>query len=171
MSFAAAQHSCTYRRDQHRYWQVITNYWLLPAHFVCSAGLGTALLYYINGRSFLVSSSMNDAPSSVVPIYQSTITTLLSIAITTVRMLAGAWLTLAGWRLAFIMLEVNGTTLHGFSRLVRYRLPPRDSIRARHHATLWLLFAASLPVQFIAPFGHRCCGLDSCACAKHAAPG
>lgn len=73
------------------------------------------------------------------------------MAVTTVRTLAGAWLTLTGWRLAFIISESKGITLQSFSRLVCYRLPPTSPGSLRMLAILWTVFLISAPVQFISP--------------------
>ncbi|KAI1670787.1 hypothetical protein Ptr902_08129 [Pyrenophora tritici-repentis] len=151
MPFSPDRHQCSYRSDQDGFWRLIANYWLLPAHLFCSAAVATTLLAYVDSRSFLVGTSTKDAPPSVVPIYQTNVTTLLSIAVTTVRTLAGAWLTLTGWRLAFIILETRGLGLKSFSRLVCYRLPPWRLESMRMLAILWIVFLISVPVQFISP--------------------
>jgi hypothetical protein len=144
-------HQCSRRADHHINWTTFTNYWLLLTHLACLIALVAALLVQIDERSFLVGTTTSDAPPSVVPVYQTSVTTLLSIAIVTVRTLAGAWLTLTGWRLAFIILESNGTTLQGFSRLVRYRLPSKDSNSTPLFGVLSIIFIISIPVQFISP--------------------
>lgn len=151
MRFSPDRHHCSYRRDQDGLWRLIADYWLLPAHLFCSAAVAATLLAFVDSRSFLVNTSTNDAPPSVVPIYQTNVTTLLSIAVTTVRTLAGAWLTLTGWRLAFIILETRGLDLKGFSRLVCYRLPPWRLESTHILAVLWIVFLISVPVQFISP--------------------
>ncbi|KAJ8118395.1 hypothetical protein OPT61_g597 [Boeremia exigua] len=151
MSLPPVRHRCSYRCDQDSKWDTIANYWLLPAHLFCSVAVAIVLLALVDGRLFLVNDSSGDAPASVVPIYQSNITTLLSIAVTTVRTLAGAWLTISGWRLAFIILESNGLNLESFGRLVCYRLPPWALDSWMLLVVLWAIFLMSAPVQFASP--------------------
>lgn len=151
MSLSPTRHHCIYRRDQRGIWHIVTNYWILPVHFLSSVALATTLLSYIDNRLFLIDTSSSDTPPSVVPISQTDFATLLSLSVTTVRTLTGAWLTLTGWRLAFIILELEGMDLKSFSRLVCYRVPPKRSASWRLLLCLWTVFLISAPVQFVSP--------------------
>jgi hypothetical protein len=119
------------------------------------------MLKALQGQHFLISGSENrDYASSTFRIYQSDVNTLLSLALVLIRTLAGCWLTLTGWRMAFISLECNGATLRETNRMTNYRIPPfkpwarirwnKDSSQVLA-ATLWMIFLLALPAQFVAP--------------------
>lgn len=147
------QQDCSEKVDDRNLQTVVSNWWLLPAHLICSILLVIILLAKVDGRLFRVGTSYATAPPSVVSLSQNDVTTLISIAVVIVRTLAGTWLTLLGWRLAFILLERRGVTLEGFSRIIRYRLPPvrspSDSISLV--IIFWAVFLLSVPVQIASP--------------------
>jgi hypothetical protein len=145
-------HECQYRSDDDGLWSHIRNWWLLPLHLATSLTLVLVLLTKVNGHAFLVSKS--DATlASAASIYQTDVVTLVSIGLLVVRLLAALWLALAGWRLAFVMLEHQSASLGELSRVIRFRLPPLD-FKNRSFVwalSLWCIFVFSTPAQFVAP--------------------
>jgi hypothetical protein len=106
----------------------------------------------VNGHAFLVSKS-DPTLASAASIYQTDVVTLVSIGLLVVRLLAALWLALAGWRLAFVMLEHQSASLGELSRVIRFRLPPLD-FKNRSFVwalSLWCIFVFSTPAQFVAP--------------------
>lgn len=154
-------HKCQRRDDDRGCWNKFLNWWILPVHLTLAAAFTFIVLKVLQGQHFLVSGSENpDYTSSTVRIYQSDVTTLLSLALILVRTLAGCWLTLTGWRTTFISLEWSGATLRETDRMINYRIPPfKPWARIRRNkessrvlaATLWMIFLLALPAQFVAP--------------------
>jgi hypothetical protein len=145
-------HVCQYRSDNGGLWGHIRNWWPLPLHLATALTLVLVLVTRVNGRAFLISNS--DVESiSTASIYQTDVVTLVSIGILLVRLLAALWLALAGWRLAFMILEHQSTSLRELSRVIRFRLPPL-SFKGRSLKwafSMWCIFALSTPSQFIGP--------------------
>jgi hypothetical protein len=160
-STATSGHKCQRRDDDRGCWNEFLNWWILPVHLTLTAAFTFIVLKVLQGQHFLVSGSENrDYASSTFRIYQSDVNTLLSLALVLIRTLAGCWLTLTGWRMAFISLERNGATLRETNRMINYRIPPfkpwarirwnKDSSQVLA-ATLWIIFLLALPAQFVAP--------------------
>lgn len=154
-------HRCTRRNDDRGGWNAFLNWWILPVHFVIVSIITIVTLKVLQGRSFLVDSNeTNEYSLSASRIYQSDVNTLLSVALVLVRTLASYWLTLTGWRMAFIALERNEANLREIGRMVSYRLPSfalwgsNGSGGASLWAvagTMWIIFMLALPNQFSAP--------------------
>jgi len=145
-------HECKYRPDNDGLWNHIKNWWLLPLHLATSLTLVLVLLTTVDGHAFLVNKS-DAKPASTASIHQTDVMTMVSVGILLVRFLAAVWLTLAGWRLAFILLEHRSTTLGELNRVVSYRPPPVNFKGSSLHwaFSMWRIFALATPSQFIAP--------------------
>ena len=147
-------HRCRYRDDNHGYWNAIRNWWLLPAHFVAALVFVLVLELAIDGKYFTLSS----AERTCGMLYQSGIVTMVSISLVIVRSLAAAWLSLAGCRMGFIVMEKGGATLNQLDRLISFKIPmfrrhkPRTG-PARHSRgftnlhllALWATFSFAVP--------------------------
>jgi len=156
----AETHDCRYRHDQGPC-ATLLSWWLLPAHFIASTALALALLV-VEQRSFLVKASdtKENSNSTTFKLYQSDVTTLISVALVLIRFLGGSWLALTGWRMSFIILERDGATLTELSRMINYRIPPTA---LRHGGqpwqqqsnlllpTMWLIILLATPSIFISP--------------------
>ena len=122
-----SSHVCRYRDDDTRWLSRIYAWWLLPAHFFASTAVAALLICIVDQRNFLVSGPpdsrvYNVSRTSVL--YQSDVTTLISIALLVVRVVAGSWITLAGWRMCFCVLEVDGASMGQVLNMIQYRMPP-----------------------------------------------
>jgi hypothetical protein len=160
-STTITKHKCQRRDEDGGWWNEFLNWWILPAHLTFATVFAFIVLKVLQGRHFLIAGSENhDHDSHIFRFYQSDVTTLLSLALVLIRSLAGCWLTLTGWRMAFISLERNGATLKEIIRMINYRIPsiqPWGRARWRTKSTtalaftMWTIFLLSLPTQFVAP--------------------
>lgn len=153
----ANQHHCQRREDDHGWWYNLTNWWILPIHLIAAAWFTLIALFVLQGRSFVVAGSGDRGHGShKITLSQADANTLISLALTGIRSLAGCWLTLTGWRMAFITLEQYGATVNEFNRLVSYRIPPlrfwgRGTWGSRWTLlSMWLIFLLAWPTQFVA---------------------
>ncbi len=159
-------HRCTRRNDDEGKWRIFCAWWLLPFHLLIVGVVAFTIIYVVNGRAFLlVSQSAAGLPNDVhIVLYQSDVTTLVSIALVVVRVLAGSWFSLAAWRMVFISLEMSGMTLRDAKRMLEYGVPSLPFVcndargkkrqfrtSKRFAMTLWLMFLLALPAQFVAP--------------------
>jgi hypothetical protein len=121
------------------------------------------MLYVVNGRSFLLDSSGSfDHPR--IMLYQSDITTLVSLALVIVRLLAAAWFSLTAWRTMFIILEKRGMKWNDVKWILGTGVPhfPFEYNRRKRTIRLlpsgkrlsiiaWVIFSLALPAQLVAP--------------------
>lgn len=149
------KHQCQRREDDHGWWYNFVNWWILPIHLILAAVFTLIALKVLQGRSFIVAGS-GYHDSSMITLSQPDVNTLISLALTIIRTLAGCWLTLTGWRMAFISLEQNGATLNEINHLINYRIPPlRFWGRGKWDSRwtlffMWAIFILALPTQFVA---------------------
>ena len=165
-----SMHKCQRRDDDRGLWNLCVNWWILPVHALLAISFTFIVLEVLQGRHFLVNGSEDrDDTSSTFRLYQSDVNTLLSLALVLVRTLAGCWLTLTGWRMSFISLELDGATLGEINRLIDYRIPPfkpraqtpwKKGSPGFLAARLWMIFLLSIPTQFVAPPPDWRCQLD-----------
>lgn len=153
----ANRHNCQCREDDRGWWYNFINWWILPIHLTLAALFTLITLYVLQGRSsILAGSEYRVHDSDMIKLSQADVNTLISLALTATRTLAGCWLTLTGWRMAFIGLEQDGVTLNEMNHLVSYRIPPlrlwgRGKWRSRWTLlTMWTIFFLALPTQFVA---------------------
>jgi len=162
MSATLVGHHCQYREDDSGRWRSIIKWWLLPTHITLAAALAFALLQFVKDHLFLVNGAdpTEHGPNSSYPtIYQSDVTTLVSLILVLLRTLSSCWLSLAGWRMAFICLEKHGATLKQVDWIVGYLIPPTRVASGRTPPgegrrllpTMWLVFLLATPAQFVAP--------------------
>ena len=160
-TITANTHDCQYRHDQGPC-ATLLSWWLLPAHFITSTALALALLLLVDQRSFLVKASdtRENSNSTTFKLYQSDVTTLISVALVLIRIASGSWLALTGWRMSFIVLERNGATLSELSRMINYRIPPitfhhRGQPRQQQSNMLlpamWLILLLAMPSTLVSP--------------------
>jgi hypothetical protein len=162
MATAHSRHHCQYREDDLGWWKSIAKWWLLPTHISLAGALAFALLQFVKNHKFLVNGSDENELGQSFPrlkLYQSDVTTLVSLVLVFVRTLSCWWLSLAGWRMAFICLEKHGATLKQVDWMVGYLLPPtmlRKQVMTPREGrwllpAMWLLFVLATPSQFVAP--------------------
>lgn len=151
------KHHCQRREDDHGWWYNFMNWWILPIHLISAAWFTLFALLVLQGQSFVIAGSgYRHHDSHMITLSQADINTLISLALTAIRSLAGCWLTLTGWRMAFITLEQHGATVDEFNRLVSYRIPPlrfwgRGKWKSRWTLlSMWLIFFLAWPTQFVA---------------------
>ncbi|RDW58615.1 hypothetical protein BP6252_13091 [Coleophoma cylindrospora] len=141
----------------------LPTWWPLPLHVALVISLSAILFISIDGNDFLASNvpqGIADVQSDSLPrIYQSGITTSISAALVAIRLVAGSWVGVLGWRMCFCILERNGASLGQTSRTIRFRLPPLTRKPVQHHTDggltftilLWLTCVCVIPWQFSAP--------------------
>lgn len=156
-SESISRHQCQRREDDRGWWYNLINWWILPIHLTLAALFTLIALKVLQGRSFIVAGSgYRGHDSSMITLSQADVNTLISLALTAIRTLAGCWLTLTSWRMAFISLEQNGATLNEISHMISYRIPPlrfwgRGKCDSRGSLlSMWAIFFLALPTQFVA---------------------
>lgn len=152
-------HKCQYRDDDCG-WSARFADWGFPIiHFLGTIAITLSLLEFVNDRIFPIRNgdfSDLDSQSNAVPLLtQSTVTSMISLALVYHRLAAGSWLTLAGWRMAFIVLEADGASLSDLDYMIKYRCPPfhaGDTSRETHLLPkLWVIFLLATPSLFVSP--------------------
>ena len=152
-------HKCQYRGDDSG-WSARLADWRFPIiHFLGTVAITLSLLTFVNDRIFPIRNgdfSDLDNQSNADPLLtQSTVTSIISLALVYHRLAAGSWLTLAGWRMAFMVLEVDGARLSDLDHMINYRCPPfhaRDKSRETHLLPkLWVIFLLATPSLFVSP--------------------
>lgn len=154
-----ADHKCQYREDDTG-WKACWADWGFPiAHFLGTVAITLILLEVVDDSIFPIHRgdfSNMDSQANVFPLLtQSAVTSIISLALVYHRLAAGSWLTLAGWRMAFIVLEVDGASLSDLNWMINYRRPPFQSqaLGREIHLlpTLWLISLLATPSLFISP--------------------
>ena len=152
-------HECQYRGDDSG-WSARLADWGFPVtHFLGTLAITLSLLTFVNDRIFPIRNgdfSDLDSQSNAVPLLtQSTVTSIISLALVYHRLAAGSWLTLAGWRMAFTVLEADGASLSDLGHMISYRCPPfhaLDTSRETHLLPkLWVIFLLATPSLFVSP--------------------
>lgn len=124
----------------------IIRWWLFPAHLALAAVLVIVLQHSLQGKQFAVSQEGGQDLNVNFQLAQPDVIALVSTVLTLVRALAGAAVTLIGWRMAFLTLGTKGATLAQVDYMVSWRRPP-----IKGQIALWLVFLLSVPSQFTAP--------------------
>ena len=154
-----ADHKCQYRRDNYG-WSAYRADWGYPIlHLLGTIAITLSLLAVVDNRTFPINrgdfSNMNSQGKALPSVTQSQMTTIISLALNFHRLAGGAWLTLAGWRMAFTVLEVDGATLGDVGRMINYRYPPfhRPSHGQQKSLLpmLWVIFLLATPSLFTSP--------------------
>ena len=152
-------HQCQYRRDNYG-WSARLADWRYPTlHLLGTVAITSSLLAVVDGRTFPIGkgdfSKMDSKGKKVSNLTQPAMTSIISLALVVQRLVGGAWLTLAGWRTAFTVLEVDGASLGDIGRMIDYRCPPLrrpfSSQRKGLLPTLWAVFLLSTPSLFTSP--------------------
>ena len=152
-------HKCQYREDESG-WSARLADWGFPIiHFLGTVAITLILLIFVDDRIFPIHNgdfSDLDSQSNAVPLLtQSTVTSMISLALVYHRLAAGSWLTLAGWRMAFAVLEADGASLSDLGHMINYRFPPFhtcDTSRETHLLPkLWIVFLLATPSLFVSP--------------------
>ncbi|QRW21187.1 transcription-associated protein 1 [Rhizoctonia solani] len=138
--------------------------WPLLFHGVLTVTIAIFMLVYVNDRNFNISErkpTVQLHEGSLVPweFYaplQSDITTLLSISIAILRLVAAGWLGPLCWRCAFILMEKYGLRPQQLRRLISYNTVTIPRARATEGTRLtrwliWVMLAITIPVQLSAP--------------------
>ena len=141
----------------------------MPTHFIASSAVAASLMLFVEQRNFLVHGRPDSGKIDAVrtsSLYQSDITTLISLVLLVVRAIAGAWLTIVGWRMCFCTLELEGANLGQVRRMIDSRIPPFPSLRRQTDRLkspsliplMWLVFVCTTPSQLVTPLSYQ---LDS----------
>ena len=152
-------HKCQNRRDDNG-WSAHLAVWGLPIlHLLGTIAITLSLLAFIDDRIFPVNkgdvSSTNSQSESFSLLTQPAMTSIISLVLVFHRLVGGSWLTLAGWRMAFTVLEVDGASLGDIGRMVNYRCPPFRSPSTGWQTSLlpiaWVVFLLVTPSLFTSP--------------------
>lgn len=152
-------HKCQYRRDDYG-WSARLADWGFPMlHLLGTVALTLSLLAVVNDRTFPIRngdfSNVDSQGKAFSSLTQPAMTSIISLALVFHRLVGGGWLTLAGWRMAFTVLEVDGASLGDLGRMIDYRCPPfRSPSTGRQTSllpTLWVIFLLATPSLFTSP--------------------
>lgn len=133
-----------------------------------SVGTAAVMFLYVDKQMFNIHDrrptfAEADGSQITIPSFallQTDVTTILSIALAVIRLLAGAWLTGVCWRCAIILLEKDGMRLRDFNRLVSHSVQSMFTFcfpRKNGHIHLSSMFLSlvilllALPAQYAAP--------------------
>ena len=84
---------CRYGEDDRSWFGRIYAWWLVPTHFIASSAVAASLMLFVDQRNFLVHGRPDSGKIDAVrtsSLYQSDITTLISLVLLVVRAIAGA---------------------------------------------------------------------------------
>lgn len=131
----------------HGHTSAILGWWLLPVHSLV-AGIFVAYVFLcVQGKQYAISN--HDKQNQPSKLSQSDVVALLSAVLTLLRAMAGACITLLGWRMLFFTLQQHGASLNEVNRMLAWRMPP--FLLGRTQLILWALFLLSIPPQFASP--------------------
>ena len=154
-----ADHKCQYRRDDHG-WSAHLADWGFPMlHLLGTVIITLSLLTVVDDRIFPIDrgdfSNADSQGKAFSILTQPDMTSMISLALVFHRLTGGAWLTLAGWRMAFTVLELEGVSLSDMGRMINYRCPPLRSPFTGWQAgllpTMWVVFLLATPSLFTSP--------------------
>ena len=161
-NYPMGEHECQYRQDD-RGWSALMAEWKLPMlHFLGSFAIALGLTCLVDGRVFPVGegilSTSHDHGETHVLLTQSAVTTILSSSLVFHRLAGDSWLTIAGWRMAFTILELNEASLGEVGRMIHYRCPPfrahkRNPTKkdSKVLSVMWTIYLLSVPALFTSP--------------------
>lgn len=128
-------------------------------HLLATVAFTSSLLAVVDDRIFPITagdfSNVDSQGNAFSSLTQPAMTSIISLALVFQRLAGGAWLTLAGWRMAFMVLEKDGASLSDLDRMINYRCPPfRKPVTGRRTSlvpTLWVVFLLATPSLFTSP--------------------
>lgn len=153
-------HKCFKRNDNQGIWNHIIAWYLLPLHLFVSVTFAYTMMFVLDNKIFAIRSNPNLNAPHQKGLYQSQVTTLVSVSLVCIRIIAGAWSSLSVWRCCFILLEKSGLTLQQLSSTIAFNIPTSAFASAskgkgqRNRGATWIVFmicALLLPSQFAAP--------------------
>ena len=151
-------HKCQYRGDDSG-WVRLEDWYFPILHLSGTVAITLSLLAFVDDRIFPIRngdfSNMDSQGNASSLLTQSAMTSTISLALVCHRLAAGSWLTLAGWRMAFTVLEVDGASLSDLGHMINYRFPPfhtRATSRETHLLPkLWVISLLATPSLFVSP--------------------
>lgn len=135
-------------------------------HFLLSVGLTATMWIYVNNHLFNIHHRRAryaevDGTQTTLPHatpLQTDVTTVLSIILSIIRSLGGAWFASVCWRCAFILLEKDGMRLKDFNNMVARSFPFTFVFYSRGkngYASIKIyvviVVVLTLPAQYAAP--------------------
>ncbi|KAH7240260.1 uncharacterized protein BKA55DRAFT_706835 [Fusarium redolens] len=144
---------CLIRSDDNGLWNACKAWYLFFIHIGLAVAI-MVLVIQIDGRQFKIGSG-STLFTFHSRLYQAQVTGLLSLALVTLRLVAGTGSALLAWRIIFILLEKRGVTLVELKRLLSLRVPiiPAGRAEISLRWSLWATAAIILmwPHGFAAP--------------------
>ncbi|KAH0159944.1 hypothetical protein KCU67_g6919, partial [Aureobasidium melanogenum] len=116
------QDDCILRDDDRGLLNFIKAWYLFPLHAVASCGLVFVMLYCIDGENFKTGTPP-DSFMERVPLYQTDVVSLVSLALVVLKLISSMALALIVWRLIFIFFDKDGLTLQEMCRMDSRRIP------------------------------------------------
>ncbi|EKJ68357.1 hypothetical protein FPSE_11365 [Fusarium pseudograminearum CS3096] len=144
---------CLSRNDDGGIWNYLKAWYLFVIHIALAVTI-MALVIHIDKQEFRIGSGPNVFAFNS-RLYQAQVTGLLSLALMTLRLVAGTGSALLAWRIIFILLEKRGITLKELTRLLSTRVPIIPAGKSEI-SIVWSLWAATCillmwPQGFAAP--------------------
>lgn len=127
---------------------------LIPVlHLISCLALAVSMIYGLNGYNAVPSSSPNKIWGETrFKLRVSDVTTLISAAMTVIKLLVGGWTGTIIWNCIFLLLEGTGLTLAQINRITTYYIPPLFTRRSgRTGPLVMLLLLLVIPQQLISP--------------------
>jgi hypothetical protein len=127
----------------------ITMFTLMPIlHLVCCILLVLCMVYLLEGYLAALPSQPRYVDGHL-KMRVSDITTLISVALTLIKLLVGAWTGTILWNCIFTLLETSGLNLNQINRILSFYTPPFRRDASILFVALLLLLV--VPQQFISP--------------------
>ncbi|KAK2690685.1 hypothetical protein QWA68_010487 [Fusarium oxysporum] len=116
-----ASRQCFIRSDDRGLWNGCKSWYIFLIHIGLAIGI-MVLVIQIDGRHFKIG-SVSTVFTFHSRLYQAQVTGLLSLALVSLRLVAGTGSALLAWRIIFILLEKCGVTLVELTRLLSLCVP------------------------------------------------
>ncbi|KAF2869415.1 hypothetical protein BDV95DRAFT_498212 [Massariosphaeria phaeospora] len=118
-------------------------------HLLACAALAFSMAFRLDGYLAVPEDSLRFLDGGRFKLKVADVTTLISTALTIIRIIVQAWVGTIMWNCAFILLEKRGLTLPQVNRIMSFNIPPIPKSYADGLVVL-LLFLV-IPQQFISP--------------------
>ncbi|KAJ5740683.1 hypothetical protein N7493_000555 [Penicillium malachiteum] len=130
--------------------------WYLPVlHLIVLLAVWYFMARYLPGKTFAIGRGDGDSTRPHGLLYQSDMTTVISVLVLGCRTLAGACQGVILWRCIFLLLEIKSLKFSEIRFLSEYHLPSLGTCKAYPKSffvwTVVLIVILALPAQFSAP--------------------
>jgi hypothetical protein len=123
-------------------------FWSPVIHFVCCIALVLSMVHVINGYH-AVSPDSYRTVNGHFKLRVSDVTTLVSAALTVIKLIVSVWTGIILWNCVFILLERPGIHVNQVQRVLAFYIPPWPKTRSVLLVSILLLLV--IPQQLISP--------------------